>query len=200
MAWDSRELLRRRREFVAQRGHNHPMLTATTVIFTITWLFGWACSTLLLKAGLLSMPIRYALSFLASYGVFFLCVRVWCNSVHHDRRPYGGGIDLGGADEGCLWVLLIALAALAVACLFWATGGFAALLEVAFEVAFAGTIVRRWSRTEIVGRWVSTLFANTWLHALVVLGALVGVAAGLQHAAPGAHRFAEAVSVWWAKP
>ena len=201
MAWDSAEYWRRRREFIAQRGHNHPMLTATTVIFTVTWLFGWGCSTLLLYAGMVSMPLRYGLSFLASYAVFFLCVRFWCNAVHNNRQaadPHGG-FDLGSGDEGCFVVLLIALAAFAVAALFWATGGFAALLEVAFEVAFAGTVVRGLARTEIVGHWARTLFANTWLHALITLLLLVSGAAALQRAAPDAEKFSEAVYTLWAK-
>ncbi|MET0207679.1 MAG: hypothetical protein ABW220_01485 [Burkholderiaceae bacterium] len=202
MRWNTREYLQRRREFIAQRGHNHPMLTATTLIFTATWLFAWGMSALLLHAGMHSMPKRYALSFLASYGVFFLCVRLWCNSVHNDRQrsDSSGGFDLGSGDEGCFVVLAIAFAAFLVAVLFWATGGVAALLEVAFEVAFAGTVVRGLSRTEIVGHWARTLFAHTWPHALVVLVVLVSIAIALQHAAPEATTFSQAFKAIRAKP
>ncbi len=202
MRWDRREYLRRRREFIAERGHDQPMLRATTLIFSVTWLFGWACSALLMHAGMRSMPLRYGLAFLASYGVFFLCVRGWCHSVRNDRRPSGSGdwFDIGGTDEGCLVVLLIALAAFVIGGVFLATGGFAALLEAAFEVAFAGTIVRGLSRTEIVGRWARTLFANTWRHALVALLVLLGIASALQHAAPGAQTLSDAIHMLWARP
>ena len=201
MRWDSREYLRRRREFIAERGHNHPMLVATTLIFSATWLFGWACSALLMHAGMRSMPPRYGLAFIASYGVFFLCVRRWCNSVRSDRQPGGDKdwFDLGNFDEGCLAVLVIALAAFVIGGLFLATGGVAALLEVAFEVAFAGTIVRGLARTEIVGHWARTLFANTWRHALIALLVLLGIATALQRAAPGASKFADAIHMMWAR-
>jgi hypothetical protein len=196
MSWDYREYLRQRKSFLANRGEYHPMVLATTLIFSATWLAGWLFSSLLLWRGMHSMPLRYGLAFLVSYAVFFLCVRVWCNSVHHDRGGNDGSLDFPGFDgEGCLMVLAIALAALLVAGLFWASGGFAALLEVAFEVAFAGTVVRRLGRTEIVGNWAGRLFAGTWLQALVALLLLVGVAAWLQHKAPSATKFSEAVAI-----
>jgi hypothetical protein len=200
MTWDRREHERQRRAFVNSRLHRHPMLSSATLIFAATWLFGWGSSALLLQAGVESMPLRYGLSFLLSYAVFFLCVRIWCNSVHHDRR-HQDGFDLGGwdANEGCLLVLAVLLAAFTIAALFWATGGFAALLEAAFEVTFAGTVVRRLSRTEVVGRWATTLFVGTWLHALLALLLLVGIAAALQRAAPGATRFSQAAGVLWSK-
>lgn len=196
MSWDYREYLRQRQRFLADRGEHHPMVLATTLIFSATWLAGWLFSTVLLWQGLRSMPLRYGLAFLASYAVFFLCVRVWCNSVQHDRGGVDGSLDSPGFDgEGCLFVLAIALAALLVAGLFWASGGFAALLEVAFEVAFAGTVVRRLGRTEIVGDWAGRLFAGTWLQALLALTLLVCVAAWLQHKAPGAAKFSEAIAI-----
>ena len=71
-----------------------------------------------------------------------------------------GGFDMGGDDGGCLVVLLIALAAFAVAALFRAAGGFAALLEVTFEIAFAGTVARGLARIQIADRWACTLWAK----------------------------------------
>ena len=196
MSWDYREYLRQRQQFLANRGEYHPMVLATTLIFSATWLAGWLFSALLLWRGMQSMPLRYGLAFLASYAVFFLCVHVWCNSVHRDRGGNGlSGVDLLGGGEGCLIVLAIALAALLVVGLFWASGGFAALLEVAFEVAFAGTVVRRLGRTEVVGNWAGRLLAGTWLQALVALLLLVGVAAWLQHKAPSATKFSHAVAI-----
>ena len=66
-----------------------------------------------------------------------------------------GGFNLGGGDGGCLVVLLIALAAF-----FRAAGGFAALLEVTFEVALAGTVARGLARIQIADRWACTLWAK----------------------------------------
>ena len=196
MNWDYRDYLRQRRVFLANRGEHHPMVFATTLIFTATWLAGWLISTLLLMQGMTSMPLRYALAFVTSYAVFFACVRVWCNSVQHNRGNLDGSFDGGGfGSEGCLYVLAVMLAALVVVGIFWASGGFMVLLEVAFEVAFAGTVVRRLGRTEIVGAWAGRLFAGTWLHALIALTLLVGAAAWLQSKAPGATKFSQAVGV-----
>ena len=197
MSWDTREYLRQRSAFLADRQRHHPMLTATTLILTATWFAGWGCSALLLWiGGVVSMPVRYAISFVVSYAVFFLCVRAWCDTVQRNRCDEGsGGFDVGGGmdAEGCLYVLGIGLVALIVAGMFWASGGFSALLEAAFEVAFAGTVVRRLSRTEIVGHWARSLLSNTWMQALAALLVLVGIAAALQRAAPTASTFAQAV-------
>ena len=70
---------------------------------------------------------------------------------------------------------------------------FSALLEVAFEVAFAGTVVRRLGRTEMIGSWARALLVGTWVHALVALVVLVATAAVLQRAVPDARTFAAAV-------
>ncbi len=203
MSWDSREYLRQRRAFIDDRRRRHPMLTATTLILVVTWFVGWGCSALLLGFGhVTSMPARYALSFAGAYAAFFLCVPIWCNSVRHDQFGGGGGWsggDIGGDPEGCLYVVAIGLAAFVVAGLFWASGGFAALLEAAFEVTFAGTVVRRLSHTEIVGHWARALFLNSWMQALAALVMLVGIAAALQRSAPGAHTFAQAIERLWAQ-
>ncbi|HKX41843.1 MAG TPA: hypothetical protein VJO99_11845 [Burkholderiaceae bacterium] len=200
MNWDSREYQRQRQTFFAGVERRQSMLLITTLIFTVTWLVGWGCSALLLHVGWNSMPLRYAASFLVSYAAFFGCARLWCNQVAERR----GGFDVGSLDpgvdgDGCL-VLLAALAlALVVGGLFWMSGGFAALIEAAFEVAFAGTIVRRLGRTERVGHWARALFAGTWPQALAMCILLVGIAATLQRAAPGAITFADAVIAVWAR-
>jgi hypothetical protein len=201
MSWDTREYLRQRSAFFGDRKRHHPMLTATTLILTVTWFAGWGCSALLLwLGGVTSMPVRYAISFFVSYAAFFLCVRAWCDTVQRNRYDEGGGsFDVGGGGdpEGCLYVLAVGFAAFTVAGLFWASGGFAALLEAAFDVAFAGTVVRRLSRTEIVGHWARALLLDTWMQALAALLMLVSIAAVLQRAAPSATTFSQAVeSVW----
>ena len=126
---------------------------ASTLIFGATWLSGWLFSAALLKQGVTSMPLRYALAFLGAYLVFFGCVRLWCEFIQRDRGSGSDGSVLDGfmIDEGCLWVLAVLVAATLPVLVFWLTGGFSALLEVAFEVAFAGTVVRRLGRTEMIG-------------------------------------------------
>lgn len=94
-------------------------------------------------------------------------------------------------------VLITLLLGLLVAGLFAMAGGLPLLLEVAFEVVFAGVVVRRLSRTETVGAWASRLVGNTWPHALVALVLLTGLAAWLQAHAPGSRTFAEAVRIVW---
>ena len=144
------------------------------------------------------MPARYAISFFLSYLVFIAAVRVWSDFVAAERRGEGGGwdgsgLDMFGADaEGCLVVAGIFLVAMIVAAVFALTGGLPLLLEVAFEVAFAGVVVRRVSRTQLVGDWLGALIRNTWLHALVALCVLVTIAAVLQARAPDAKTFAAA--------
>ena len=147
---------------------------------------------------MVSMPVRYGLGFVLAYGVFFACVRLWCGHVNA-RRESSGNLGLDGSvdGEGCLVVMAAIALGLLVAGLFWMSGGVAALLEAAFEVAFAGTVVRRLGRTEIVGDWARTLFVTTWPQALAMLLVLIGIAATLQRAAPGAATFADAVSVVW---
>jgi hypothetical protein len=191
--WDEREYRRQRSAFVANRGEFHPLGLATTLIFGATWLSGWLFSTLLYHGGVKSMPLRYALAFLCSYLVFFGCVRVWCGFIQRNRSEPSSLIEFPAFDDGCLWVLLIFVAAAVPALLFWLSGGFAALLEVAFEVAFAGTVVRRLGRTHLVGNWARSLLAGTWMHALIALAVLVGTAALLQRAAPNAETFAQAL-------
>lgn len=145
------------------------------------------------------MPARYAISFFLSYVVFIAAVRVWADFVKSERGSGGDwdgtGLDaLGSADgEGCLVVLAVLAVALVVAGLFAMTSGLPLLLEVAFEVAFAGVVVRRVSRKLLVGDWLGTLIRNTWLHALVALCVLVTVAALLQAKVPEATTFASAV-------
>jgi len=198
MSWDRGDYQRERQNYIAATQRREPMLLVSTLIFTATWLAGWGASTLLLWSGMISMPLRYGLGFVLAYGAFFACVRLWCDHVNA-RRESGSNLGLDGSvdGEGCLVVMAAIALGLLVAGLFWMSGGVAALLEAAFEVAFAGTVVRRLGRTEIVGNWARTLFVTTWPQALAMLLVLIGIAATLQRAAPGAATFADAVSVVW---
>jgi hypothetical protein len=101
--------------------------------------------------------------------------------------------------EGCL----VALVALAVggllAVVFMLIGGPELLLEVAFEVAFAGTVVRRLRHFQVVGNWKERLFRSTAPFALAVMLGLVAIAAGLQHRVPSATTFAQACRILYSQ-
>jgi hypothetical protein len=73
------------------------------VIFSVTWLSGWLWSAVLLKFGLVSMPLRYAISFGLAYVVFLCAVRVWADSMKSERGAGswdGGGLDAVPGDFG----------------------------------------------------------------------------------------------------
>ena len=199
--WDRARYEREKRNFVESRLRFRSVYLHTALIFTITWLAGWLCSWTLLYLGVGNMALRYGLSFCFSYLAFVVCVRVWADFMRVERGKSDG--DVGSLDipfvdaEGCGIVMVGLLLGLAVAGLFAMTGGLPLLLEVAFEVVFAGAVVRRIARQETVGAWASRLVRNTWLHALLALGLLTGLAAWLQAYAPGSRTFSEAVRTIW---
>ena len=90
-------------------------------------------------------------------------------------------------------VIAVLILGFIVGGLFFAAGGAPMLLEAAFEAAFAGVVVRRLSGEFKLGDWKKRLFANTWKPALLSIIVLVAVAAWLQHQAPQASTFSEAV-------
>lgn len=145
------------------------------------------------------MPLRYGLALAASYPVFFLCVRVWAN-VMRDVPPEDNLSNSDFADylntpidgEGCL--VALALGGL-LAGAFTLIGGPELLLEAAFEVVFAGTMVRRLRHLHVVGNWKVRLVRNTAPFAFAVMVGLVAIAAGLQNRVPGATTFAQACRV-----
>jgi hypothetical protein len=199
--WDPARYEREKRSFIESRSRFRPLYFHAALIFTLTWLAGWACSWALLKLGMGSMPLRYGLSFLLAYLVFVGCVRVWADFMRTER----GGSDVGNFDlpvadgEGCAIVMACLVLGLLLASVFALKGGLPLLLEVAFEVVFAGVIVKRLSRRQEVGNWSAALVRNTWLHALVAWLALVVVAGSLQHQAPEAKTFAGATKALWLK-
>jgi hypothetical protein len=150
-----------------------------------------------LMSGLASMPLRYAISFCLSYVVFIGCVRVWADYMRNERGgagDWGSSFDVPSGDaEGCAILFVGLLLGMLAAGAFAMIGGLPLLLEAAFEVVFAGVVVRRISRKHRVGQWASTLVRNTWMPALIALAALVAVAAWLQAQAPGARTFGQAV-------
>jgi hypothetical protein len=207
--WDGGRYAREKRYFIESRMQFRGMRTQMALIFTFTWLAGWLCSFLMLKSGITLLAGRYAVSFLVSYLVFLGAVRIWAGFMSHepsrrgdDSAGLGDAVDiasLGSDAEGWFigWIVVAIglVLGLVVTSLFSMLGGLPLLLEVAFEVVFAGTVVRRMSRRETIGDWSSRLVGNTWLPALVCFVLLVGFAGWLQARAPGSRTFAEALKV-----
>ena len=199
--WDRARYEREKRNFIESRSRFRPLYFHAALIFILTWIAGWACSWALLKFGVGSMPLRYGLSFFLAYLVFVGCVRVWADFMRAERSSSDGGyFDMPVADgEGCAIVVVCLLLGLLLAGIFAITGGLPLLLEVAFEVVFAGVIVKRLSRRQELGDWFAALVRHTWLHALVTWFVLVAVAGALQHQAPEAKTFAGATKALWLK-
>jgi len=199
-AWHWKDYLLARRRFVQAREHK-TSASGVALVFTATWLAGWACSALLLRFGhVRGMGLRYALSAVVAYAVFFAAVRLWAG-VQTGELP-GMEMDVSGigswpADEGCLIVLAVFLASLLAAVLLSVFGGLTALLEVAFEVAFAGVVVRRaFGQVRVVGPWWQTLLRRTMLPALLVGALLVALAALVQAHDPQALTLGQAIEHW----
>jgi FtsH-binding integral membrane protein len=194
--WDRGRYEREKRNFIETRRNLRPVYLHVSLIFAATWLAGWGFSWLLLAIGMTNMPARYAICFFLSYLVFIACVRLWADVIRPERGNGwdAGSGDVGGVDgEGCLVLLVVLVLGLVAGAVFAMTGGLSLLLEVAFEVAFAGVVVRRISRKQAVGDWLGALIRNTWLQALAALVVLVSVAAALQAKAPEATTFGAAV-------
>ena len=200
--WDDRATQKERRNFVAARA-DRTSVSGVALIFAATFAASWFVSFALLKFGLTQMPLRYAISFCAAYVVFFCAVRVWADfqkPLPQDRSTSGGvsdfPVDSFAGGEGCLIVLGLFLVGLLISAVLWGLGGFAMLLEVAFEVAFAGTVVRRaFSKSYAIGDWYAVLFKRTWLPALVIFVLVVGFAQYLQLRAPQATKLSQAVAI-----
>ena len=112
--WTAAEYERRKRRFVEGRLFHRSVYLHASLIFIGTFLTGWVCSWALLTLGVRSMPLRYAISFVGSYAVFLLLVRLWAGFMHKDRDEGLGwgdavdGADLASADaEGCIVVLVV---------------------------------------------------------------------------------------------
>jgi hypothetical protein len=194
--WDERKERNERHLFVSRRLDLAPPVTAVALIFTGTWLFAWLASAALLTAGVERMPLRYAAAFVVAYGCFFGFVRIWCDFAKRepDQKSSGYNFDIPGIDagEGCLIVLAVVALAFILSGLFWAIGGYGLLLEVAFEVAFAGTVVRGIGKQSMVGQWARALLLRTWWIALLVMLLVAGFAAVMQKAAPEARTISQA--------
>jgi len=200
MTWDWRKERNETHRFVEERMTHRRPVFAVAFIFIVVWLCGWACSALLLASGIGSIPERYAISTVVSYVAFVGAVGVWCRYAAQPVTPNSNKSDwvsadvlnLGSGGDGCLIVMAVLVVALVISAIFWLVGGYAMLFEVAFEVAFAGTVVYGLDRRYTVGDWAGTLIRRTWIPALVVGALLVAFAAKMQHDHPKAKTLAQA--------
>jgi hypothetical protein len=206
MTWDERREEKERRRFVDAGVDKRPPVVASAVIFLAVWLGGWGCSSLLHVLGVKSIPARYAISTLVAYGIFIWSVGVWCRHVARPRKSGSdSGVDLGGFDvpsgdsEGCLIVLAVLAIGLLFSGVFYFVGGYALLFEVAFEVAFAGTMVYRLGKQATLGDWAGALVQRTWLPGLVTAVVLVGLGATMQARYPEATTMAQAIKAYRAE-
>jgi hypothetical protein len=205
-SWDAARYTLEKRKFIAARLRHRFIGAHTWMIFAATWAAGWGISGLLLGLGMKNMPLRYGLALAASYPIFFLCVRVWANVMRNpptaDNPSYSDFADCLNTPidgEGCLIALVVLLLGGLLAGMFSLIGGPELLLEAAFEVVFAGTMVRRLRHLQVVGNWKVPLLRNTAPFAFVVMLGLVAIAAGLQNRVPGAATFAQACRVLYSQ-
>ncbi len=203
--WDRKRYEQEKQSFIERRIHLSLLWSQFTLIFGVSWGAAWFCSWFLWRffadshSWARSLPIRYSIAFLFSYGCFFLAVRIWIEHVKCEPQHQNGLGDLsdfgagGGDPEGCLIALAMLAVGFVVGGLFFAAGGAPMLLEAAFEAAFAGVVVRRLSGDFVLGDWKMRLFKNTWKQALICILVLVAVAAWLQQQAPQISTFSGAV-------
>jgi hypothetical protein len=201
--WKDVDFERERRGFIKARKNHVSMWgvsLAFAVVFAVTWLSSW----LLLNAGMQSMPLRYAINILIGYGAFFCVIRVWADyqkkhpSERHENSDLGS-FDLLGADgEGCLFVIaLIAIGFLIAGLFMWV--GTSLLLEVAFEVAFAGALVRRMGHIQEVGNWHIVLFQKTYVWLVLLVAVVCSGAYFCQNKYPGAVNMSGVWKQWKAE-
>ncbi len=201
--WKDVDLEHERRDFIDAR-KNHVSMWGASIAFVLIFIVTWMSSWLLLKMGLQSMPLRYAINILVGYGAFFAVIRVWADyqkkhPVVRNKNSDWGSFDLPGADaEGCLIFVALIAAGFVIAGLFmWIGTGL--LLEVAFEVAFAGALVQRMGQIHEVGNWQVVLFQKTrWWVILLILAVCSG-AFYCQNKYPGAVNMAEVWKQWKAE-
>lgn len=198
--WDLARYLREKRSFMETRQRFRMVSVHAGLMFGVTWAAGWGLSALLLRAGLVNMALRYALAFALSYIVFFVCVRVWADFMRRERSSGENFVDPGVPvfdGEGCFVVLIAFAAGMVLAVIFASIGGPAMLLEVAFEVVFAGTLIKRMGKVQMMGDWARLLWLKTLPFAACVLLVLVACAAWLQHRAPQANTVVQAYQQIW---
>jgi hypothetical protein len=176
---------------------------------------GLLASWLLLRAGLVSMPLRYLLALCIAYAIFLLLVRLFVEHVDpgpdisgDPTRPYSGGSGSGRADAGAssahghdaglldgvgaadeaLPLVLLVVAAIAIACAaLWIIVSAPTLFaELLVDGALSATLYRRLRGLE-TRHWLDTALRHTIGPFLVTAIVLVAFAFAAQHYRPHAH-------------
>jgi hypothetical protein len=203
--WNPQEIERQKQQFIAQRLDRVGGF-GLFLVFALTTAATWFWARALLSGGVTNMPLRYAITGLVAYAVFACCVRVWADfqkRIEYKRSSSSdfaeAGLDAATSldEAGCVLALGVALAwvvGIAAFAALWAFGGIAMLLEVAFEVAFAGVVVRKLRGTETVGNWFSVLLKKTALPALLITALAMGFAAWGQSRYPQAVTMGEVIA------
>jgi hypothetical protein len=203
--WTYKDYMNERRRFIGEREFKTSTL-GVALLLGATIAVGWMASYGLRKLGLTSMPLRYGISYLLAYASFFLWVRIWADFQKLPPKDYSTaqrGTDelrdaslLGGGEAGLFIILMVGLG-LVGAVFMSLVSAFAVLLEVAFELAFAGVVVKRaFHADRVVGQWWRVLFKRTWLFAVAMGAALMVSAAWLQSLYPSAVGLGQVLQIW----
>lgn len=186
------------------------------VLILLTGGTGLLASYLMLRAGLLSMPLRYAIALLVAYGAFLLLVRWFVRHGDPDlpdvpycgnRSPCGGSSDavesahggsddswldgIGAADEFLLPLLLVlAVVAVAFASLWIVASAPTLFAELAIDGALSAGLYRRLRRIE-TRHWLETAVRRTIGPFAATALALVLFAFAAQHYRPQAYSIGE---------
>lgn len=186
------------------------------VLILLTGGAGLLASYLLLRAGLLSMPLRYALALAVAYGVFLLLVRWFVQHGDADLpdipfsgsgSPSGGGCDSLGSSHGSSgggwldafdaadeWLLpllfVIAVVAVTFASLWIVVSAPTLFAELAIDGALSAGLYRRLRKIE-TRHWLETAVRHTIVPFAATALALVLFAFAAQHYRPQAHSIGE---------
>ncbi|MBC7543697.1 MAG: hypothetical protein H7338_13300 [Candidatus Sericytochromatia bacterium] len=77
-----------------------------SLILLVTGVGGFVTNRLLLRMGMPSMALRFALAVLVAYGIFLLCVRLWLaymRRVHRAASPTGVATDVIEGVSEAVW-------------------------------------------------------------------------------------------------
>lgn len=186
------------------------------VLILLTGGAGLLASYLMLRAGLLSMPLRYPLALLAAYGVFLLLVRWFVRHAEPDlpdipvsaNRPQSCGrseaVDSAHGGSGGSWLdgldaadelllpllFVIALVAVAFASLWVVVSAPTLFAELAIDGALSAGLYRRLRKIE-TRHWLDTAVRRTIGPFAATALALVLFALAAQHYRPHARSIGE---------
>lgn len=188
------------------------------VLILLTGGAGLLASYLMLRAGLLSMPLRYPLALLAAYGVFLLLVRWFVrhgepdlpdvpisrNHASCDDDSSAAAIDSAHGGSGGSWLdafdaadelvlpllFVLAVVAVAFASLWVVVSAPTLFAELAIDGALSAGLYRRLRKID-TRHWLDTAVRRTIVPFAATALALVLFAFAAQHYRPQAHSIGE---------